>query len=68
MVEYLIVHDMKMQGKSIIVLDRKRENDDMEKCKIAIDNKLYDYSLTHGDNSLIVDTLLPLKGKTASFI
>ena len=65
--EYRIIHDMKMKGKSLVVLDRKREIDDMNKSKAIVGGSAYSFSLTHHEASIIIDTLDELNGKTIHF-
>lgn len=67
MAEYKIIHEMKINSKVLVTLDRKRNMEDMGKSKVIIDNESFNYSLTHGDNSLIIDTEKSLNGKMLRF-
>jgi len=66
--EYRIINDMKINGKSLVVLDHRQTLEDMSKHKAVIDGSAYDYLLMHGfGDSIAIDTLENLKGKTIHF-
>ena len=68
MTKYKIINDMKIQGKSLVVLDHEQSVEDMSKSKAVIDGVAYDYLLMHGfGESIAIDTLDDLKGKTIHF-
>lgn len=67
MTNYTVIHEMKMDGKSIVTLDKERAIEDMGKKNVIIDNESFEYSLSHGDKSLIINTVKELKGKNIQF-
>lgn len=68
MTEYKIINDMKIQGKSLVILDHRQSLDDMSKSKVVIDGVAYDYLLMHGfGESIAIDTLDDLNGKMIHF-
>ena len=67
MTNYKIIHEIKIDGKSIVTLDKERTIEDMDKKKVIIDNESFEYSLSHGNKSIIINTVKKLNGKNIQF-
>ena len=67
MSEYKIMETMKIQNKTVAVLDKVRDISDYDKSKVVVADKAYNYSLTHNALSIIIDTVDNLNGKTIHF-
>ena len=66
--EYRIINDMKIKGKSLVVLDHKQSLEDMSKEKVVIGGSTYKYLLMQGfGDSIVIETLEELNGKTIHF-
>ena len=67
MTNYKIIHEFKMDGKSVVTLDKERAIEDMGTKRVIIDNESFEYSLSHGDKSIIINTIKELNGKNIQF-
>ena len=65
--QYKIVHSMKINGKAVVVLDKNKMVEDMNKKYVVIDGAKFDFLLTNGDDSIIIESDEDLIGKTLHF-
>ena len=65
--KYKIIHVLKIQGKSLVVLNHKRNVEDMGKTKVIISGNKYSFSLTHNEQSIIINTCDEISGKDIYF-
>ncbi|MBE6867310.1 MAG: hypothetical protein E7494_00945 [Ruminococcus albus] len=67
MIEYKIIETMKIQNKTVAVLNKARDISDFDKPKVVVADKAYSYSITHNALSIIIDTVENLNGEIIHF-